>query len=87
MNSSFLNKLVSRDVVYFLQKLKFSESKVCDACVKRKQTRSSFKSTKQVISSRTLEMLHMDLCGPLKVYSKSEKKYILVIVDDYSRFT
>ncbi|GKF09000.1 retrovirus-related pol polyprotein from transposon TNT 1-94, partial [Tanacetum coccineum] len=29
----------------------------------------------------------MDLCGPLRVQSKNGKKYILVIVDDYSRFT
>nr|GFD08200.1 hypothetical protein [Tanacetum cinerariifolium] len=29
----------------------------------------------------------MDLCGPMRVESVNEKKYILVIVDDYSRFT
>ena len=29
----------------------------------------------------------MDLCGPLKVQSRNGKKYILVIVDDYSRYT
>ncbi|GJU50613.1 retrovirus-related pol polyprotein from transposon TNT 1-94 [Tanacetum coccineum] len=29
----------------------------------------------------------MDLCGPMRVTSVNEKKYILVIVDDYSRFT
>ncbi|GJY20712.1 retrovirus-related pol polyprotein from transposon TNT 1-94 [Tanacetum coccineum] len=29
----------------------------------------------------------MDLCGPLRVQSINGKKYILVIVDDYSRFT
>ena len=29
----------------------------------------------------------MDLCGPLKVQSRNSKKYILVIVDDYSRYT
>ncbi|GJX59724.1 retrovirus-related pol polyprotein from transposon TNT 1-94 [Tanacetum coccineum] len=34
-----------------------------------------------------LELLHMDLCGPMKVASINGKKYILVIVDDYSRFT
>nr|GEV18778.1 hypothetical protein [Tanacetum cinerariifolium] len=34
-----------------------------------------------------LELLHMDLCGPMRVASINEKKYILVIVDDYSRFT
>nr|GFB61995.1 ribonuclease H-like domain-containing protein [Tanacetum cinerariifolium] len=31
--------------------------------------------------------LHMDLCGPMRVASINEKMYILVIVDDYSRFT
>ncbi|GKC32356.1 retrovirus-related pol polyprotein from transposon TNT 1-94 [Tanacetum coccineum] len=29
----------------------------------------------------------MDLCGPMRVESINGKKYILVIVDDYSRFT
>ncbi|GKB54801.1 putative ribonuclease H-like domain-containing protein [Tanacetum coccineum] len=32
-------------------------------------------------------LLHMDLCGPMRVASVNGKKYILVIVDDYSRFT
>ncbi|GJZ39115.1 retrovirus-related pol polyprotein from transposon TNT 1-94 [Tanacetum coccineum] len=34
-----------------------------------------------------LYLLHMDLCGPMRVSSINRKKYILVIVDDYSRFT
>ncbi|GKC75514.1 retrovirus-related pol polyprotein from transposon TNT 1-94, partial [Tanacetum coccineum] len=34
-----------------------------------------------------LELLHMDLCGPMRVALINEKKYILVIVDDYSRYT
>ncbi|GJX82438.1 retrovirus-related pol polyprotein from transposon TNT 1-94 [Tanacetum coccineum] len=34
-----------------------------------------------------LYLLHMDLCGPIRVKSINEKKYILVIIDDYSRFT
>ncbi|GKB55130.1 retrovirus-related pol polyprotein from transposon TNT 1-94 [Tanacetum coccineum] len=34
-----------------------------------------------------LHTLHMDLCGPMRVQSIKGKKYILVIVDDYSRFT
>jgi len=84
---SLLNKLVSRDLVRGLPKLKFSHNTVCDACVKGKQTRSSFKPKKQVSSSRVLELMHMDLCGPVKIQSRNGKKYILVIVDDYSRFT
>ncbi|GKC33883.1 retrovirus-related pol polyprotein from transposon TNT 1-94 [Tanacetum coccineum] len=38
-------------------------------------------------SHSKLELLHMDLCGPMRVASINRKKYILVIVDDYSRFT
>ncbi|GJR97962.1 integrase, catalytic region, zinc finger, CCHC-type containing protein [Tanacetum coccineum] len=34
-----------------------------------------------------LELLHMDLCEPIRVASINGKKYILVIVDDYSRYT
>ena len=38
-------------------------------------------------SSRPLSLLHMDLCGPMQVQSLAGKKYVLVIVDDYSRYT
>ncbi|GJU48490.1 retrovirus-related pol polyprotein from transposon TNT 1-94 [Tanacetum coccineum] len=34
-----------------------------------------------------LYMLHMDLCGPMRIQSINGRKYILIIVDDYSRFT
>ena len=87
MSSSLLNKLISKDLALGLPKLKFCENKIGEACVKGKQIRSSFKPKKQVTSSTVLELLHMDLCGLLKVQSRNGKKYILVIVDDYSRFT
>ncbi|GKD77136.1 retrovirus-related pol polyprotein from transposon TNT 1-94 [Tanacetum coccineum] len=38
-------------------------------------------------TNEKLQMLHMDLCGPMRVASINGKRYILVIVDDYSRFT
>ncbi|GJW60032.1 retrovirus-related pol polyprotein from transposon TNT 1-94 [Tanacetum coccineum] len=34
-----------------------------------------------------LYLLHMDLCGPMRIQSINGQKYILVIIDDYSRFT
>ncbi|GKC42140.1 retrovirus-related pol polyprotein from transposon TNT 1-94 [Tanacetum coccineum] len=34
-----------------------------------------------------LYLLHMDLCGPMRIQSINGRKYILVIIDDYSRFT
>nr|XP_033510365.1 uncharacterized protein LOC117275117 [Nicotiana tomentosiformis] len=88
-NASFtlLNKLVRKDLVRGFLKSSFKDHKVCDACAKGKQIRSNFKPKKEVSTSRSLDLLHIDLCGPMRVPSKGGKKYILVIVDDYSRFT
>ena len=61
--------------------------KVCDACAKGKQVKNSFKSKRCVSTSRPLEMLHIDLCGPMRIMSKGGKRCVCVIVDGYSRFT
>ena len=84
---SLMNKLTSKELVIGLPKVKFSDHYVCEACVKGKHVRSSFKSKNMVSTSKPLELIHIDLCGPIRVQSKSGKKYVLVIVDDYSRFT
>ena len=40
-----------------------------------------------VQTSRPLELLHIDLMGPARVQSLGGKKYILVVVDDFIRYT
>nr|GFA94371.1 hypothetical protein [Tanacetum cinerariifolium] len=49
--------------------------------------RKSFYSKLTPSSKRRLQLLHMDLCGPMRVASINGKIYVLVIVDDYSRYT
>nr|GEU56441.1 integrase, catalytic region, zinc finger, CCHC-type, peptidase aspartic, catalytic [Tanacetum cinerariifolium] len=49
--------------------------------------KSSHQPKAEDTNQEKLYLLHMDLCGPMRVESINEKKYILVIVDDYSRFT
>ena len=49
--------------------------------------RSSFKPKDMVTTSKPLELIHMDLCGPMRTQSRSGKQYVFVIVDDYNRFT
>ncbi|XP_070014719.1 uncharacterized protein [Nicotiana sylvestris] len=84
---SQLNKLVSKDLVIGLPNIKFKEDKVCDACAREKQIRSSFKSKKMISTTRMMELVHIDLCGPIKTLSRGGKRYVMVLVDDYSRFT
>ena len=59
---------------------------VCDACARGEQVRTSFKLKNCISTTRPLEMLHVDLSGPMRITSRGGKRYVLVIVDDYSRF-
>jgi hypothetical protein len=82
-----LNKLISKDLVVGLPKLRFEKDKLCDACQKGKQVKVSFKSKNVVSTSRPLQLLHMDLFGPSRTRSFRGNYYALVIVDDFSRYT
>ncbi|GJW12145.1 retrovirus-related pol polyprotein from transposon TNT 1-94 [Tanacetum coccineum] len=53
----------------------------------RKSSKKPHKPKSEDTNQEKLYLLHMDLCGPMRVASVNGKKYILVIVDDYSRFT
>ncbi|GKA09469.1 retrovirus-related pol polyprotein from transposon TNT 1-94 [Tanacetum coccineum] len=70
-----------------LPKLKFKKDHLCSACFRGKIKKSSHKPKAGDTNQEKLYLLHMNLCGPMRVESINGKKYILVIVDDYSRFT
>ncbi|KAI3678627.1 hypothetical protein L6452_37926 [Arctium lappa] len=87
LNFKTLNALSNKKLVVGLPKISFSKEKLCASCEKGKLTKSSFKS-KQCFSSTTpLQMLHMDLCGPVSTPILGGKSYILVIVDEFTRYT
>nr|GFB18191.1 retrovirus-related Pol polyprotein from transposon TNT 1-94 [Tanacetum cinerariifolium] len=87
LNFDYINLLLKNDIVIGLLKLKYVKDQLCSSCELSKAKRSSFKSKAILSSKRRLNLLHMDLCGPIRVASINGKKYILVIVDDYSRYT
>ncbi|XP_075478913.1 uncharacterized protein LOC142519768 [Primulina tabacum] len=70
-----------------LPNIDFAKNRICNACQLGKQVRSTFKSRGRNSSARCLELLHMDLFGPILVTSLGGKKYTLVVIDDFSRFT
>ncbi|GJR58187.1 retrovirus-related pol polyprotein from transposon TNT 1-94 [Tanacetum coccineum] len=74
-------------LVQGLRKLKFEKDQLCSACSLGKSKKSSHKPKAKDTNQEKLYLLHMDLCGPMRVESINGKKCILVIVDDYSRFT
>nr|GEV75830.1 hypothetical protein [Tanacetum cinerariifolium] len=87
LNFDYINLLSKKDVVIGLPKLKYIKDQLCLSCEVSKAKRISFKSKAVPSSKGRLNLLHMDLCGPMRIASINRKKYILVIVDDYSRYT
>ena len=57
---------------------------ICEPCVLGKQHRMPFKASGNT-SSKPLELLHTDLCGPLPVPSLGGSVYFATLLDDYSK--
>nr|GEY43468.1 integrase, catalytic region, zinc finger, CCHC-type, peptidase aspartic, catalytic [Tanacetum cinerariifolium] len=87
LNFGAINHLARQGLVRGLPKLKFEKDHLCSACAMGKSTKKSHKPKSEDTNQEKLYLLHMDLCAPMCVESVNGKKYILVIVDDYSQFT
>ncbi|GJR41464.1 retrovirus-related pol polyprotein from transposon TNT 1-94 [Tanacetum coccineum] len=87
LNFDTINDLVRKDLVRGLSRLKFEKDHLCSACQLGKSKKHTHKPKSKNTNLEVLNTLHMDLCGLMRVQTINGKKYILVIVDDYSRFT
>ncbi|GKB44997.1 retrovirus-related pol polyprotein from transposon TNT 1-94, partial [Tanacetum coccineum] len=87
LNFGTINDLARKDLVRGLPRLKFEKDHLCSACQLGKSKKYSHKPKTENTNMEILHTPHIDLCGPMRVQSINGKKYILVIVDDYSRFT
>nr|GEX51240.1 Gag-Pol polyprotein [Tanacetum cinerariifolium] len=77
LNFDYINLLLKKDIVIGLPKLKYVKDQLCSSCELSKAQRSSFKSKAVLSLKRRLSLLHMDLCGPMRLASINGKKYIL----------
>ncbi|GKB64754.1 retrovirus-related pol polyprotein from transposon TNT 1-94, partial [Tanacetum coccineum] len=87
LNFDYINSLAKQSLVQGLPKLKYQKDYLCSACALGKSKKHSHKPKAEDFIQEKLYLLHMDLCGPMRVQNINGRKYILVIVDDYSRFT
>ncbi|GJU89620.1 retrovirus-related pol polyprotein from transposon TNT 1-94 [Tanacetum coccineum] len=87
LNFGTINDLARKDLVRGLPRLKFEKYHLCSACQLGKSKKHTHIPKTENTNLEVLNTLHMDLCGPMRVQTINGKKYILVIVDDYSRFT
>ncbi|GJQ95914.1 integrase, catalytic region, zinc finger, CCHC-type containing protein [Tanacetum coccineum] len=87
LNSGIINDLTRLDLVDGISKFKYEKDHLCFAYETGKSKKSSHPPKLVPSNHSKLELLYMDLCGPIRVASINGKKYIIVIVDDYSQYT
>nr|GEX96475.1 hypothetical protein [Tanacetum cinerariifolium] len=79
LNFDTINLLSKKDILNGLPKLKYVKDQLCSSCELSKEKRRTF-MTKIVPSSKGwLNLLHIDLCGPMQIESINGKKYILTL--------
>jgi hypothetical protein len=82
-----LHKLQKEGRILRLMNVAFKKDRPYGACQVEKQVRAPHHAKNIMTMTRHLEMLHMNLFGPIIYISIGGNKYGLVIIDDYSRFT
>nr|GEW30981.1 integrase, catalytic region, zinc finger, CCHC-type, peptidase aspartic, catalytic [Tanacetum cinerariifolium] len=81
LNFDTINDLAKNDL------FKYAKEHICPSCEQGKSKRALHPPKLVPNTKQRLHLLHIDLCGPMRVASINGKRYVLVIVDDYSRYT
>ncbi|GKA08350.1 retrovirus-related pol polyprotein from transposon TNT 1-94 [Tanacetum coccineum] len=87
LNFGTINNLARKDLVRGLPRLKFEKDHMCSTCQLGKSKKHTHKPKTENTNLEVLNTIHIDLCGLMRVQTINGKKYIIVIVDDFSRFT
>ena len=83
-NFRVMNELRRGEMVRGLPNISFSD-RVCRNCVAGKHSRRKFPSSSAYRATRRLELVHGDICGPIKPLTIRERRYFLLLVDDFTR--
>jgi hypothetical protein len=86
MSFDLLSRLSKLNLVRGLPRLRLEKELVCAPCRHTKMVASSHPPLTDVMTECPCELLHMDLVGPACVRSAGGKWYVLLVVDDYSRY-
>ena len=82
--ASQINKSSRLKAVRDLHNITLPESTICKSCQFGKKTRVKF-NAKEGSASKPLELIHTDICGPMRKRSPRGEKYYILFIDDFSR--
>ncbi|PWA54556.1 ribonuclease H-like domain, Reverse transcriptase, RNA-dependent DNA polymerase [Artemisia annua] len=85
LNFESLKFMAQRELVQGIPAIKHT-TQICDVCLIGKHSRAPFPKKAKTRSTSPLDLVYGDLCGPITLPTPSRKKYIFLLVDDYSRY-
>lgn len=86
LNQCDVFKLINNRMVIGVENLPRDNLSFCEPCVEGKQRRLAFGEIKESRTSRPLELIHSDVCGPITPNSWNGKRYVVTFIDDYTHF-
>lgn len=85
INPDTMKSMIARELVTGIPKMEI-KPKVCRSCLLGKQARKSFPKATLYRAEKILELVHGDICGPITPSTSGGNRYILVLIDDFSRY-
>ena len=86
LNFQSLRSLHQKNMVYSLPAIQ-DKKETCEGCVLRKQHQEVFSKEHAWRAKVSLELVHIDICGPMKTPSHTGNIYFITFIDNYSRMT
>jgi transposase InsO family protein len=84
-NFGSLEKMGRLEMVHGLPSISHTEQ-LCHTCVLAKHRRGVFSNQSKYRTDKALELVHGDLCGPVKPVTPGGRRYFLLLVDDVTRY-
>ena len=80
-----LKEIVQKDMASGVNIPKTATLSFCEGCVEGKMHRKPFKPVREIRSTRKIQLVHSDVCGPMHTESIGRQKYFVTFIDEYSR--
>ena len=85
INVDTMKMMINKELVTGIPRMTINKD-TCVSCLLGRQTRQPFPSETAYRATRPLKLVHGDLCGPITPATPARKKYVFVIIDDFSRY-
>ena len=87
LNEASMRSMLTKGVVYGVKSREMKDRlETCQVCIKGKQSQTPFPKRDQERTENLLEIIHTDICGPMRTESKCGARYFATFIDDKSRW-